>query len=138
MREDFWTFKPTHKLCFARITSPGLRGPITPSGDGWFSAFEQKFWNPAAGESGPPELVQDKSLAQKLSAEREGSSLGWSNVALSGSGTDCRYRMQSKQQQRPIEARTIRSSVRLGLLFGQPVCACEVLKTLRIAHELVR
>lgn len=73
MREDFWTFKPTHKLVLCTNHKPRVRGTDHAI---WrrlvLIPFEQKFWNPASGETGTPELMQDKTLSQKLASEREG------------------------------------------------------------------
>ena len=73
MREDFWTFSPSHKLILCTNHKPRVRGTDHAI---WrrlvLVPFDQKFWNPAAGETGPPELMQDKELPAKLKAEREG------------------------------------------------------------------
>ena len=73
MREDFWDFAPTHKL----VLSTNHRPIITGDDDAiWrrlaLVPFNQKFWNPDNGESGPEELRQDKELPQKLADEGEG------------------------------------------------------------------
>lgn len=73
MREDFWSFIPTHKLLLMTNHKPAIRG--TDHGI-WrrliLVPFTVQFWNPAKGESGPPELMRDNSLADKLKAESEG------------------------------------------------------------------
>lgn len=73
MREDFWTFKPTHKLLIASNHKPRVAGTDHAI---WrrlvLIPFARKFWNPAAGEDGPPELMQDKTLSGKLTEEAPG------------------------------------------------------------------
>lgn len=73
MREDFWEFTPTHKI--ALVTN---HKPLVTGGDHgiWrrirLIEFGQKFWDGDAGESGPPELRQDKALADQLKLEYPG------------------------------------------------------------------
>lgn len=73
MREDFWTFKPTHKLLLLTNHKPQIKGTDEAI---WrrivLIPFVRKFWNPDKGETGPAELRQDKTLADRLHAEREG------------------------------------------------------------------
>lgn len=73
MREDHWEFDPTHKV--ALITN---HCPVVSGGDHgiWrrirLIPFEQQFWDAEAGESGPPELRQDKTLKDRLKGEYSG------------------------------------------------------------------
>ncbi len=73
MKEDFWQFAPSHKLVMATNHKPRIKGTDHAI---WrrllLVPFARKFWNPAKGETGPDELRQDKSLPEKLAAEREG------------------------------------------------------------------
>lgn len=73
MREDFWTFSPTHKLVICSNHKPRIKGTDHAI---WrrvvLLPFERRFWNPAKGEEGPAELIQDKALPEKLAAEHEG------------------------------------------------------------------
>ncbi len=73
MREDFWQFNPTHKLALVTNHLPQIRG--TDHGI-WRRirriSFDKQFWNPDCGETGPPELMQDRSIKEKLESEREG------------------------------------------------------------------
>jgi putative DNA primase/helicase len=77
MKEDFWEFKPTHKLVICTNHKPTISG--TDHGI-WrrplLVPFTQTFWNPddpADVAKGLPErLKQDKQLSAKLSAEAEG------------------------------------------------------------------
>ena len=73
MKEDFWTFAPSHKLIMATNHKPRIRGTDHAI---WrrllLIPFTQKFWNPAKGETGPDELKQDKGLSAKLATECEG------------------------------------------------------------------
>lgn len=73
MREDFWSFSPTHKLVICSNHKPRVKGTDHAI---WrrlvLIPFERKFWNPAKGETGPEELRQDKDLQTKLTAESEG------------------------------------------------------------------
>lgn len=69
MRENFWTFAPTHKLALMTNHKPRIKG--TDYGI-WrrlvMIPFLQKFWNPAKGESGPEELRRDETLGDRLQA----------------------------------------------------------------------
>lgn len=73
MREDFWTYSPTHKLVLLTNHKPRITGTDHAI---WrrlvLVPFNSKFWNPAKGEIGPPEMKQDKDLPAKLEAEAEG------------------------------------------------------------------
>lgn len=73
MREDFWTFTPSHKLLLATNHKPRIKGNDHAI---WrrvvLIPFEKQFWNPDKGESGPPELEQKKQLFALLEAEKEG------------------------------------------------------------------
>ncbi len=77
MRENFWTFKPVHKLVWAANHKPEARG--TDHGL-WrrlrLVPFTVRFWNPDTqieeGEERPERLRQDKALGEKLAAERPG------------------------------------------------------------------
>ncbi len=81
MREDFWEFRPTHKVILLTNHKPKVAG--TDEGI-WrrlrLVPFQTTFWDPgdpakAAAEL-PSDLRQDKRLGVKLAAEREGI-LGW-------------------------------------------------------------
>jgi putative DNA primase/helicase len=73
MKEDFWEFEPTHKTLLVTNHLPRVQGNDHAI---WrrllLVPFNQKFWNPDGGETGPDELRQDKQLGEKLRAEREG------------------------------------------------------------------
>jgi len=73
MREDFWTFAPTHKVVLVTNHRPRIVGNDHAI---WrrlvLVPFARKFWNPDKGETGTAELRQDKTLAVKLKAEAEG------------------------------------------------------------------
>lgn len=73
MRENPWEFDPTHKLLLVTNHLPRVRG--TDHGI-WrrllLIPFEQQFWNPDAGEVGPDELRQDKTISKRILAEPEG------------------------------------------------------------------
>jgi putative DNA primase/helicase len=77
MREDFWTFPPTHKAILLTNHKPAIHG----TDDGiWrklrLVPFETKFWDPDdpkyKGTFLPTELRQDKNLSLKLKAEATG------------------------------------------------------------------
>ncbi len=73
MREDPWQFVPAFKPILVTNHKPEVRG----TDDGiWrrcrLMPFTVRFWDPARGETGPPELAADKTLAQKLRAEYPG------------------------------------------------------------------
>ena len=73
MREDFWTFPPTHKVVLVTNHRPRIIGNDHAI---WrrlvLVPFARKFWNPDKGETGPAELRQDKALPAKLNVESEG------------------------------------------------------------------
>jgi putative DNA primase/helicase len=73
MREDFWAFRPTHKICLVTNHKPRVRGTDHAV---WrrlrLIPFVTRFWDPDADETGPPELKQVKQLAEKLDRERPG------------------------------------------------------------------
>jgi len=73
MREDYWTFPPTHKLFFVTNHRPEVRG----SDHGiWrrlkLIPFVVKFWDPDKSEKGEPHLKADKTLKEKLLVEATG------------------------------------------------------------------
>jgi putative DNA primase/helicase len=73
MKEDFWQFRPTHKIWLATNHRPVVRG--TDHGI-WrrlrLLPFTVKFWDASKGESGPEDLEADKGLSARLEAEAEG------------------------------------------------------------------
>jgi putative DNA primase/helicase len=77
MREDPWSFAPSHKLILVTNHRPRVKGKDHAI---WrrlrLVPFEQIFWNPddEANESKtlPPELRQDRQLPEKLAVEAEG------------------------------------------------------------------
>jgi putative DNA primase/helicase len=73
MREDPWQFVPAFKPVLVTNHKPEVRD----TDDGiWrrcrLIPFEVRFWDPARGEAGAPELKADKTLPQKLRAEYPG------------------------------------------------------------------
>lgn len=70
---DHEEFQPTHKLAIATNHEPRIRGTDHAV---WRRVvkvpFNVTFWNRAKGETGLPELEQDKGLPAKLAAEAEG------------------------------------------------------------------
>lgn len=73
MREDFWEFKPTHKLFLGTNYKPAVR----TGGHGLWRRlrlipFAVRFWRADEGEAGPPELEADRTLRDKLTAEAAG------------------------------------------------------------------
>ena len=73
MRENFWEFQPTHKVLLCTNHKPEVRGTDHAI---WrrlaLVPFNVRFWNADRGETGPAGLRQDKTLPEKLRAEREG------------------------------------------------------------------
>jgi putative DNA primase/helicase len=73
MREDYWSFRPTHKCFLATNHRPEIRG--TDEGI-WrrqrLIPFTVRFWDPDKGEEGPPCRRVDKQLPDKLKAEHPG------------------------------------------------------------------
>jgi putative DNA primase/helicase len=73
MHQDFWEFKPTHKLVILTNHKPVVKA----NDDGiWrrliLVPFVQKFWDEEKGETGDAEFRADKDLDKKLLMEREG------------------------------------------------------------------
>lgn len=77
MHRDFFEFEPTHKLILCTNHKPNVHG--TDHGI-WrrlaLIPFAQTFWNPARGETGPPELQLDSEISERLTECRE-SILAW-------------------------------------------------------------
>ena len=73
MRQNFFTFKPSHTLILVSNHKPRVSG--TDHGL-WrrlkLIPFTQRFWNEDAGENGPIELRADKQLKDKLRGELDG------------------------------------------------------------------
>jgi len=73
MREDFWSFKPSHTVMLVTNHKPRVLG--TDHGI-WrrlqLIPFEATFWNRDKGETGPAELEADKGLKAKLQGEYSG------------------------------------------------------------------
>jgi putative DNA primase/helicase len=73
MREDFWSFRPSHTLIMATNHRPRVQGTDHAL---WrrlrLVPFNVRFWAKARGESGPPELEADTGLKKKLEAEYSG------------------------------------------------------------------
>jgi len=73
MREDWTAFSPTHTLWLATNHKPVVTGTDHAI---WrrlrLIPFTQRFWSGDRGESGPPELKADPSLADKLHREADG------------------------------------------------------------------
>ncbi len=73
MNENFWTFRPTHKIILSTNHRPRISGNDHSI---WrrlvLIPFARKFWNADSGETGTDELRQDKTLALKLKNESEG------------------------------------------------------------------
>jgi putative DNA primase/helicase len=77
MKQDFFTYKPTHTLFLCSNHKPR----VADTGHGLWRRvrlvpFAVTFWDPDRGESGPPELQADKHLKEKLLAEA-GGILAW-------------------------------------------------------------
>jgi putative DNA primase/helicase len=73
MREDFWSFRPSHTLMLVTNHKPIVRG--TDHGV-WrrlrLLPFTQTFWDRAKGETGPDEYEADPRLKDKLRPELAG------------------------------------------------------------------
>jgi putative DNA primase/helicase len=77
MREDFWSFPPSHKFVLCSNHKPAVKGQdhgiwrrlaLVP--------FDVQFWRADRGETGPEELRAIPDLKEELSVELEGI-LGW-------------------------------------------------------------
>lgn len=73
MREDFWEFRPTHKILLASNHKPVVKGADHGV---WrrlrLLPFTVKFWDADKGETGPSDLQADKALPGRLEAEAPG------------------------------------------------------------------
>ncbi|HEY2838967.1 MAG TPA: phage/plasmid primase, P4 family [Pirellulales bacterium] len=73
MRENFWSFKPSHTAVVLTNHKPRIKG--TDEGI-WrrirLVPFLTKFWNPDLGESGPEELRAEKGIGALLQEELSG------------------------------------------------------------------
>jgi len=73
MREDNWEFDPTHHIALMTNHLPQIRG--TDHGI-WRRIrkieFGKQFWNPDIGETGPPDLMRDNTLKDKILEEYPG------------------------------------------------------------------
>jgi putative DNA primase/helicase len=73
MREDFWSFRPSHSVVLATNHRPRVHGTDHAI---WrrlrLVPFTATFWDRGRGECGPPELEADKLLRNKLRAEHGG------------------------------------------------------------------
>jgi putative DNA primase/helicase len=73
MREDFWSFIPSHSAILATNHRPRVRGSDHAM---WrrlrLVPFTVTFWDETRGETGPPELKADRQLKEKLRAEHPG------------------------------------------------------------------
>ena len=123
MREDFWTFAPTHKVVLVTNHRPRIVGNDHAI---WrrlvLVPFARKFWNPDKGETGPAELRQDKMLVAKLKAEVEGilawmvrGCLDWQRCGLqipdSVRAATAEYRSEQDTLGRFVETCCIRSNM---------------------------
>ena len=134
MREDFWTFPPTHKVVLVTNHRPRIVGNDHAI---WrrlvLVPFARKFWNPDKGETGPAELRQDKTLPAKLKAEAEGilawmvqGCLEWQRSGLqipdSVRAATAEYRSEQDTLGRFAETCCIRSTavrVKFSSLYGE-------------------
>ena len=73
MREDFWSFRPSHSLALVSNYKPDVKG--TDHGI-WrrlrLLAFLQKFWDRGKGETGPAEYEANPRLKDELRPELPG------------------------------------------------------------------
>lgn len=73
MREDFWEFDATHKVVLVTNHKPVVSGADHGI---WrrirLIEFGATFWDPDAGDDGPPEMRQDKELKDRLTLEYTG------------------------------------------------------------------
>jgi putative DNA primase/helicase len=68
MRENPWEFKPTHKIILCTNHEPRVGNDDAIWRRLIMVPFVVKFWNPAKGETGPPELERDNELEDRLKA----------------------------------------------------------------------
>ena len=73
MKEDFWSFTPTHKIVMCTNHKPVVKGQDHAI---WrrlaLIPFDVRFWRADRGETGPEEHQAISDLKDKLKAEREG------------------------------------------------------------------
>ena len=78
MREDFWSFAPSHKFLVCTNTKPDVR----KGGNAFWRRlrlipFGVKFWKADEGETGPPELEADRGLHARLVGVEAAGILAW-------------------------------------------------------------
>lgn len=66
MREDFWEFRPTHKLVLCTNHEPRVGDDYAIWRRIVMVPFVVQFWNPDEGETGPEDLRRDNRLANRL------------------------------------------------------------------------
>lgn len=66
MREDFWEFRPTHKLILCTNHEPRVGDDYAIWRRLVMIPFVVQFWNPDEGESGPEDLRRDNQLSKRL------------------------------------------------------------------------
>jgi putative DNA primase/helicase len=72
MRENFWEFKPTHKLILCTNHEPRVGDDFAIWRRLVMVPFTVQFWNPEKGETGPEELKRDNDLPKRLESCLEG------------------------------------------------------------------
>jgi len=66
MRENFWEFKPTHKIILCTNHEPRVGDDYAIWRRLVMIPFTVQFWNPEKGETGPVELQRDNDLPARL------------------------------------------------------------------------
>ena len=66
MQENFWEFRPTHKLILCTNHEPRVGDDYAIWRRLVMIPFVVQFWNPDEGETGPEELRRDNSLPKRL------------------------------------------------------------------------
>lgn len=72
MRENFWEFRPTHKLILCTNHEPRVGDDFAIWRRLIMVPFTVRFWNPEKGETGPEELKRDNDLPKRLEQCLEG------------------------------------------------------------------
>ena len=100
MREDFWTFRPSHKLLLLTNHKPSVNGQDHALRRIRLVPFEVQFVDPDAPENKDKDVSKqpqiDRSLPEALNAERRHLRLGLPKVAWNGKPTACRRPRRSR------------------------------------------
>jgi putative DNA primase/helicase len=139
MRENFWEFRPTHKLILCTNHEPRVGDDFAIWRRLSMVPFTVQFWNPDKGETGPEELRRDNDLPNRLERSLEGV-LAWAvrgaiDWFRDGLGTDQKSRKATEEYRKRQDSfgrfveevcvQGVHYSVRFSQLYDQYSDWCE-------------